>query len=105
MANGKKTGGRIRGTPNRRSLDIQAMLDALGCNPIEGMAILAMDEATPIDIRARMYAELAQYVAPKRRASEVQQTTNKQVVFNIGLPRNPLPLVSPVTSPVLISEA
>ena len=104
MANGKKTGGRIRGTPNRRSLDIQAMLDALGCNPIEGMARLAMDEATPIDIRARMYAELAQYVAPKRRASEVQQTTSKQVVFNIGLPRSPLPLASPLSSPVLISE-
>ena len=87
MASGKKTGGRMRGTPNKRTLDIQVMLDRLGCNPLEGMAKLAMNEATPIEIRARMYAELAQYIAPKRRSAEVQTTTDSRVVFNIGIPR------------------
>jgi hypothetical protein len=36
-----KTGGRKTGTPNKRTQDITALLDRLGCNPIEGMAHIA----------------------------------------------------------------
>lgn len=43
-------------------------LDELGCDPIEGMAKIALDPQTPIELRARMFSDLAQYVAPKRRA-------------------------------------
>jgi hypothetical protein len=94
MALRQKTGGRIRGTPNRRSLDIQIMLEALGCNPIEGMARIAMDESNPIDIRARMYAELAGYIAPKRKAIQVDGGEQRRVVFNIGIaPRLPNNLI------------
>jgi hypothetical protein len=32
------------------------------------MALIAMNEKNPIELRARMYSELAQYVAPKRKA-------------------------------------
>ena len=66
-----KTGGRIKGTPNKRTLDIQQRLDDLGCDPIVGMAKLAQDENNPPELRGRMYSELAQYIAPKRRAIEV----------------------------------
>jgi hypothetical protein len=45
-------------------------LAALDCDPIEGMAQIAMDTANPPQLRARMYAELAAYVAPKRKAVE-----------------------------------
>lgn len=45
-------------------------LAALGCDPIEIMAIFAMDEANDIKLRASMAKELASYVAPKRRAVE-----------------------------------
>jgi hypothetical protein len=34
------------------------------------MAKIALDEATPLEIRARMFAELAPYVFPKRRPTE-----------------------------------
>ncbi|MHB8698275.1 MAG: hypothetical protein ACYC9J_09680 [Sulfuricaulis sp.] len=37
------------------------------------MARLAMDEANPPELRGRMFAELAQYVAPKRRAMEISE--------------------------------
>ena len=70
MALGRKTGGRRPGTPNRRTLDVIERLDALGCDPIAGMAQIALNEAAPVEVRARMYAELAQYVAPKRKAVE-----------------------------------
>ena len=66
----QKTGGRKAGTPNKRTLDVIERLDQLGCDPIEGMAKIALDPQNPIELRARMFSDLAQYVAPKRRAVE-----------------------------------
>jgi hypothetical protein len=70
MAFGRKTGGRVAGTPNRRTVEVIERLEALGCDPIEGMARIAMDATTPVEVRGRMFAELAGYVAPKRKAVE-----------------------------------
>jgi len=70
MALGRKTGGRVAGTPNKRTQEVMERLDALGCGPIEGMAKIAMDQSNPPELRGRMFAELAQYVAPKRKAVE-----------------------------------
>jgi hypothetical protein len=71
MAKGHKTGGRTAGTPNRKTQEISALLDSLGCDPIEGMAKIAMNESHTPELRGRMYAELAQYVYPKRKAVEL----------------------------------
>lgn len=70
MAEGRKTGGRQKGTPNKATQEVMGRLAELGCDPIEGMARLAMDAANPPELRGRMFAELAQYVAPKRKAIE-----------------------------------
>jgi hypothetical protein len=70
MARGRKTGGRTAGTPNKRTAEVVERLEALGCDPIEGMARLAMDAANAPELRGRMFSELAQYVAPKRKAIE-----------------------------------
>ena len=70
MATGHKTGGRTAGTPNRKTREVTGLLESLGCDPIEGMAHIAMDEKHPPELRGRMYAELAQYVYPKRKAVE-----------------------------------
>ncbi len=67
---GVRYGGRAKGTPNKTSLEIADKLAALGCDPLEGMAQLAQDPKTPIEVRGRMLSELAQYVAPKRKAIE-----------------------------------
>ena len=50
---------------------MQERLAALGCDPIEGMARLAMDPTNDPTLRGRMFAELAGYVAPKRKAVDV----------------------------------
>src|ERR1700739_1532643 len=42
MALGRKTGGRVMGTPNKATLAVTERLKAIGCDPIEGMARLAM---------------------------------------------------------------
>lgn len=66
-----KTGGRQKGTPNKLGLEITARLELLDCDPIQGMAVLAMDQKNSPELRGRMYAELAQYVYPKRKSIEV----------------------------------
>lgn len=74
MPKGVKYGGRTKGTPNKNTSDIQAKLDALGCDPIQGMAEIAAEARLTGDLNlaGTMYKELAQYVAPKRKAVEVQ---------------------------------
>lgn len=70
MAQGMKTGGRKKGTPNKRTQELQDRLAELDCDPVEGMARLAMDPNNNPELRGRMYSELAQYVYPKRKAIE-----------------------------------
>jgi hypothetical protein len=62
--------GRPKGALNKRTLDVIDKLAALRCDPIAGMARIAMNKKNPVELRGRMYAELAQYVAPKRKALE-----------------------------------
>lgn len=68
-----KTGGRMKGTPNKKSVDIQQQLEDLGCNPIEQMALLAKKAQEEGDnaLAGQMLKELAQYVAPKRKSVEM----------------------------------
>jgi hypothetical protein len=84
MAIGKKTGGRQAGTPNRRTVEVQSRLQELGCDPIEGMALIAMDAANSPELRGRMFAELAQYVAPKRRAMDLSSDQAPRFKFQFG---------------------
>jgi hypothetical protein len=84
MAKGHKTGGRVAGTPNRKTQEVGELLESLGCNPIEGMARIAMNEAHSPELRGRMYAELAQYIAPKRKAVEVSGTDGHAIEFSIA---------------------
>lgn len=87
MANGFKTGGRTTGTPNKATQLIVDKLEALGCDPINGMAQIALDKSNAPELRARMFAELAQYIAPKRKAVEIDTGDAHHVVFNIGIPQ------------------
>jgi hypothetical protein len=68
-----KAGGRVKGTPNKRTQDVIERLNELGCDPIEGMAKIAAQAMTEgeLMLAGQMYKELAQYVAPKRKAIEM----------------------------------
>lgn len=65
-----KIGGRKAGTPNRATLHVQEILDRLKCDPVTIMATICMDQNNPAELRAKMAAELCQYIYPKRRAIE-----------------------------------
>jgi len=73
VAKGKKTGGRVAGTPNKNNQSIMDKLAELDCDPLEGMAKIAkaaMAEGEFV-LAGTMYKELAQYVAPKRKSIEM----------------------------------
>lgn len=97
MHGGKRPGaGRKKGSLNKRKQEIQELLDDMDCDPIEGMARIALEaEATAssaesfqerkdsLTLAGNMYKELAQYVAPKRRAVEMKaEVTEKQFVVS-----------------------
>jgi hypothetical protein len=65
-----KRGGRVKGTPNKVHGEIEEKLKKLGCDPIAGLAAIAMDQSVDVKTRAHCYSELAQYIAPKRKALE-----------------------------------
>lgn len=107
---GPKPGQAVRkGIPNKKSFDISEKLAALGCDPIEGMARIAIDAETAFKNRLRelndgaeveipglykdlglagsMYKELAQYVAPKRKAIEVSGDKDNPIAISLSLPQ------------------
>ena len=70
----QKTGGRKAGTPNKRTQDVMEKLADLGCDPLESMARLGMnaEKSGDLALAARMYAELGNYCAPRRKAVEIE---------------------------------
>jgi hypothetical protein len=52
--------GRSKGSKNKQTLAVTDRLDALGCDPIAGMAKIVMDDSAELSIRAQMYKGLAQ---------------------------------------------
>lgn len=84
MAKGLKTGGRQKGTPNIRIQEAMAILEELNCDPIEGMARIANDESNSIELRAKMYSELAPYIYPKRKSIESNNHDENIIIIDRG---------------------
>src|SRR5689334_9428245 len=81
---GERRGGRQAGTPNKLTQEISERLAAKGVDPIEGLADIATEAMTEakamepgtaekrdwLKLAQAANSELAQYVAPKRKAVE-----------------------------------
>ena len=78
-----KTGGRVRGTPNKATDALAQKLAKLGCDPIEGLAKIALDPETKAELKVRCLSELAQYVYPKRKAMELASPEDSAVTFRL----------------------
>jgi len=63
----KRLGGRVKGTRNKFS-DVADILADMGCNPVKGLALLAMNKKNDPALRAKCYSELLQYTKPKIKA-------------------------------------
>jgi hypothetical protein len=73
MAQGRKTGGRERGTPNRRSVELAERLEALDCDPVALLASIATDTEADMALRVKCSIELMAYLYPKRKAIEITE--------------------------------
>jgi hypothetical protein len=60
-------------------------LAALGFDPIEGLARIAMDDKSSRELKARCCIELAQYLHPKRSPVEISNEgpTTMNVITNL----------------------
>jgi len=78
---GEKTGGRSKGTKNKRTQEVIDILNRLDCSPIEGLANIATIsmERENYALAGNMYKELSQYIFPKRRAIEVSAEVNSSL--------------------------
>lgn len=62
--------GRPKGSKSAKTKLIESKLEELDCDPIEGMVKIALDKEVPAAVRGKMFAELAGFVYPKRKAVE-----------------------------------
>lgn len=71
---------------------VQAKLASLKCDPIEGMARIAMDQGpdgqpipgNSVQLRGRMYSELAQYLFPRLRSVEHSGPAGGPMELNVS---------------------
>ena len=78
-----KTGGRKAGTPNKLNATARALMEQFGFDPLKGMISIAIDADQEPAIRARMYAELAQYAYPKLRAMELTGAAGGPIAVDV----------------------
>lgn len=68
MAKGKKTGGRVKGTPNRATIARQAEVAASGLTPLDYMLGVMRDEGNEPHARFEAAKNAAPYIHPKLAA-------------------------------------
>ena len=74
---------RPKGAKNKRTQEIQDRLAELDCDPIEGMVTIANDPTSSQELKLQAYKELAQYVAPKRKAVDMTASVDGNISIDI----------------------
>ncbi|SRR5579872_4756610 len=90
-----KTGGRKKGTPNKATLAVGEKLAAIGCDPIQILARIAMDEGQETGHRIRALIELCSYLYPKRAPMIDLPPTDATVQVKTVVEQAPVPPNSP----------
>lgn len=67
---GQKTGGREAGTPNKKTLELEALIQEKfpNFNPLIAIIEIAQSELIPTELSLQCYKEVASYLYPKRKA-------------------------------------
>jgi hypothetical protein len=93
--------GRKKGSSVKASAD--EICKRLGCDPIAGMAAIAMDKKADLGLRARMYAELAKYLHPQRRAVDNRivdaDGNDREIVVRVIYEDVPAKATAPASGP------
>tara|TARA_Y100000590_G_scaffold419671_1_gene521613 strand:+ start:404 stop:745 length:342 start_codon:yes stop_codon:yes gene_type:complete len=75
--------GRPKGALGTKTKAVQEKLEALDCDPIEALAMIAKDTSNTPELRFQANKELAQYIAPKRRAVEMDASLDSGIKVNV----------------------
>ena len=74
---------RPKGAKNKRTQEIMDRLAELDCDPIEGLVTIANDPTSSQELKRQAYKELAQYVAPKRKAVDMTASVDGNISIDI----------------------
>jgi len=94
MTDKMKTGGRGKGTPNKKTLLVHEQMEQLGFDPIESMIEISKQAMADKNyaLAGQMAKELAQYVYPKRKAVEHITDPTEWPKMTINITNDPKPL-------------
>ena len=76
MAKGIKTGGRKKGTPNKKTTELMELLGDY--NPIQRLIEIAKDENTSLDMQVKINLDLLPYIYPKRKSIDMILSNSPQ---------------------------
>ena len=81
--NGTKTGGRAKGTPNKKTTELMELLGDY--NPIARLIEIAKDENTPLlDMQVKINLDLMPYIYPKRKSIDMNTNDMPDVKIYIN---------------------
>lgn len=85
---GLKTGGRLPGTPNKKSLEIRELIAQRypDYHPVLALAEIAQDTSNEVSLRLQANKEVAKYVCPQLKSIEIKehQEETRIVVVRVG---------------------
>ena len=83
MAKGNKTGGRTKGTPNKATQYTIDRLEELDFDPLDAMVRIAKqaEKEGELSVAAQLCKEMASYIYPKRKAIDVELSSNNEDVL------------------------
>lgn len=82
MAKGIKTGGRAKGTPNKKTTELMELLGDY--NPIQRLIEIAKDENTSLDMQVKINLDLLPYIYPKRKSIDMNSNEMPEVKIYIN---------------------
>ena len=85
MAIGRKTGGRKKGTPNKSKAGLIAAINEAypDYHPVLAMVRIANDEETSPEMKFQAHKEIAQYIEPKRKSTEISGLEVESLKVNV----------------------
>jgi hypothetical protein len=86
MARGQKTGGRVKGTPNKATAAKEAEIAASGLTPLDFMLEVLRDTDRAFDARMDAAKAAAPYVHPKRAPVDSKGDDASGIVVVINKP-------------------
>ncbi len=83
---GERRGGRQKNTPNKRTAEIQAKVEASGLTPLDYMLSVMRNEDNEAPVRLDAAKSAAPYVHAKLSAIDARLDIDGQLVININKP-------------------